>query len=90
MVLSETRGLWLSWIVREGIGWSRRLACLSTGLTFPMDTSPESEQRAPARGGIARVLGEAKKKQTLYEGLYSCGLPVATETSHPAGTGPDN
>src|SRR5258708_36946916 len=31
MVLSETRGLWLSWIVREGIGWSRRLACLKHG-----------------------------------------------------------
>jgi hypothetical protein len=31
MVLSETRGLWLSWIVREGIGWNRRLACLEHG-----------------------------------------------------------
>jgi hypothetical protein len=31
MVLSETRGLWLSWIVREGIGWFRRLACLQHG-----------------------------------------------------------
>ena len=27
MVLSETRGLWLCSIVREGIGWIRRLAC---------------------------------------------------------------
>src|SRR5260370_13180736 len=34
MVLSETRGLWLCWIVREGIGWSRRLGCLKHGPDF--------------------------------------------------------
>jgi len=34
MVLSETLGLWLSSIVREGIGWSRRLACLKHGPDF--------------------------------------------------------
>jgi hypothetical protein len=31
MVLFETRGLRLSSIVREGIGWIRRLACLKHG-----------------------------------------------------------
>jgi len=31
MVLLETRGLWLYSIVRGGIGWSRRLACLKHG-----------------------------------------------------------
>ena len=34
MVLSETRGLWLSSIVREGIGWLRRLACWKHGPDF--------------------------------------------------------
>ena len=34
MVLSETRGLWLCSIVREGIGWLRRLACWKHGPDF--------------------------------------------------------
>ena len=34
MVLSEARGLWLSSIVREGIGWVRRLACFQHGPDF--------------------------------------------------------
>ena len=34
MVLSETLGLWLSSIVREGIGFVRRLACLQHGPDF--------------------------------------------------------
>ena len=31
MILSETLGLWLSSIVRGGIGWCRRLACFKHG-----------------------------------------------------------
>lgn len=34
MVLSETRGLWLCSIVREGIGCVRRLACVKHGPDF--------------------------------------------------------
>src|SRR6266853_1459417 len=34
MVLSETLGLWLSSIVREGIGWIRRLASFEHGPDF--------------------------------------------------------
>ena len=34
MVLSETRGLWLCSIVREGIGLNRRLACVKHGPDF--------------------------------------------------------
>jgi len=34
MVLSETRGLRLCSIVREGIGWIRRLACVKHGPDF--------------------------------------------------------
>jgi hypothetical protein len=34
MVLSETLGLWLSSIVREGIGWVRRLPCVRHGPDF--------------------------------------------------------
>jgi hypothetical protein len=30
MVLSETRGLWLSWVVRGGIGFGLRLGAIST------------------------------------------------------------
>src|SRR5215467_6562379 len=32
MVLSETRGLWLSWVIRGGIGLSQRLSARGTGL----------------------------------------------------------
>src|SRR6266404_5797046 len=42
MVLFETRGLWLSWIVRGGIECPGRLACFNAriGLTASVDTSP--------------------------------------------------
>ncbi len=42
MVLFETRGLWLSWIVRGGIRCPGRLACFNAriGLTASVDTSP--------------------------------------------------
>jgi hypothetical protein len=32
MVLSETRGLWLFWVIREGIGLTRRLGATGTRL----------------------------------------------------------
>src|SRR5215469_2453627 len=32
MVLSETRGLWLFWVIRGGIGFTRRLAAKGTCL----------------------------------------------------------
>ena len=38
MVLSETRGLSLSWVVREGIGWHRDLCMKHTGPNFRLDT----------------------------------------------------
>ena len=59
MVLSETLGLWLSSIVRGGIGWLRRLACLSTGLTFPVATSPEIE-RLKEPDGHRREIGSQR------------------------------
>jgi len=31
-VLSETRGLWLSWVIRRGIGLTRRLSATGTRL----------------------------------------------------------
>ena len=42
MVLLETRGLWLYSIVRGGIGWQWRLACVKHGPNKPMDTSPRN------------------------------------------------
>ena len=42
MVLSETLGLWLCSIIREGIGFIRRLTCLGTGLTSAVATSPRN------------------------------------------------
>jgi len=39
MVLSETLGLWLSSIVREGIGFPGDSRTYSTGLTLPVATS---------------------------------------------------
>ena len=61
MVLSETRGLWLSWIVREGIGWFRRLACLKHGPDlsdgyFPSNPSA-SRTRWPPPGMVPRGNG---------------------------------
>ena len=52
MVLFETRGLWLSSIVREGIGWIRRLACLKHGPDlsdgyFPSKPSVSRTRRPP-------------------------------------------
>ena len=32
MVLSETLGLWLSWVIRGGIGFTRRLGATGTRL----------------------------------------------------------
>jgi hypothetical protein len=42
MVLLKTRGLWLYSIVRGGIGWQWRLACVKHGPNKPMDTSPRN------------------------------------------------
>src|SRR5260370_41067528 len=61
MVLFETRGLWLSWIVREGIGWIRRLACLKHGPDlsdgyFPSKPSV-SRTRRPPPGMVPRRTG---------------------------------
>ena|SRR5215469_326694 len=47
MVLSETRGLWLCSIVREGIGWLRRLACWKHGPDF-------TDYYFPPKSSVAR------------------------------------
>src|SRR5439155_7317168 len=42
MVLSETRGLWLGWVVRGGIRWPARLGLLDRlidGVQYPLATS---------------------------------------------------
>src|SRR5258708_39618109 len=72
MVLSETRGLWLSWIVREGIGWIRRLACLQhgpdfSGGYFPSNPSVSRTRRLPP-GIIPQV------ERTLCQRRSSCLL----------------
>jgi hypothetical protein len=72
MVLSETLSLWLSSIVREGIGWLRRLACLSTGLTFPIATSPEIERLKEPDGHRREMV--PKDGQTLSQRRSSCLL----------------
>jgi len=43
MVLSETRGLQLSSVIRGGIGWEWRLGT-SLRPNFPMDTRPRTER----------------------------------------------
>jgi hypothetical protein len=56
MILSETLGLWLSSIVRGGIGWCRRLACFKHGpdrydCYFPSNrASQESDGPPPGNG----------------------------------------
>src|SRR6266568_62780 len=72
MVLSETRGLWLSWIVREGIGWNRRLACLKHGPDlsagyFPSNPSVSRTRQLPP-GIVLQV------ERTLCQRRSSCLL----------------
>jgi len=72
MVLSETRGLWLSWIVREGIGWIRRLACLKHGPDlydgcFPSNPSVSRTRQLPP-GIVPQV------ERTLCQRRSSCLL----------------
>src|ERR1700726_3412616 len=72
MVLSETRGLWLSWIVREGIGWFRRLACLKHGPDlsdgyFPPNPSVSRTRQLPP-GIVPQV------ERTLCQRRSSCLL----------------
>ncbi len=54
MVLLETRGLWLYSIVRGGIGWQWRLACVKHGPNKPMDTSPRNRASREPDGPAAR------------------------------------
>jgi hypothetical protein len=49
MVLSETLGLWLSLIVREGIGYVRRLACVRHGPDFGGCYFPSKSRVSRAR-----------------------------------------
>ena len=56
MVLSETRGLWLYSIVRGGIGFLRRLACVKHGpdfggCYFPSKSSVSRARRSPPGNG---------------------------------------
>jgi len=69
MVLLETRGLWLSWIIRGGIECPGRLARLSTriGLTASVDTSPRiraSQNRWPRSGNDSQE-GPDLRPETL-------------------------
>src|ERR1700732_1190291 len=70
MVLSETRGLWLSWIVRGGLGWIRRLACLQHGPDlsdgyFPLESGRLKNPTATARNG-------SQRERTLCQRRSSC------------------
>jgi hypothetical protein len=70
MVLLETRGLWLYSIVRGGIGWIRRLACLKHGPDlydgyFPSKSSVSRTRRPPP----GRVPG---MERTLSQRRSSC------------------
>src|SRR6266436_6834108 len=70
MVLLETRGLWLSWIVREGIGWNRRLACLEhgpdlSGGYFPSNPSVSRTRWSPPGNN-------SQRERTLCQRRSSC------------------
>ncbi len=73
MVLSETRGLWLSSIVRGSIGWIRRLACF-TGLTWTIDTFPRNRASQESDGhlrerfpGMERTLSQRRSSCLLFQ-----------------------
>jgi hypothetical protein len=73
MVLFETRGLWLSSIVQGGIGWRRRLACVSsTGLAFPIDTSPRIER-------LKKPMTTARNGSQGWHGLSTTNAQAACD-----------
>src|SRR5215470_17418466 len=74
MVLSETRGLWLSSIVRGSIGWIRRLAFSNTGLTWAIDTFPRNRASQESDGhrrewfpGMERTLSQRRSSCLLFQ-----------------------
>ena len=73
MVLSETRGLWLCSIVREGIGWLRRLACWKHGPDFTDCYFPpkSSVSKSPT---VTAGKWVPKDGQTLGQRRSSCLL----------------
>jgi hypothetical protein len=74
MVLFETRGLWLSWIVRGGIGCPGRLACFKAriGLTASVDTSPRIRASQELDGHNQEWF--PGKERTLCQRRSSCLL----------------
>jgi len=83
MVLSETRGLWLSWIVREGIGWSRRLACLKHGPDFSsgyfLSNPGVSRTRQLPPGIVPRWNGQGEPLKTAQAQLGHASLSTTAE-----------
>src|SRR5260370_25916120 len=74
MVLFETRGLWLSCIVRGGIGCPGRLACFNAriGLTASVDTSPRIRASQEPDGHNQQWF--PRREQTLCQRRSSCLL----------------
>ena len=71
MVLSETRGLWLCSIVREGIGWLRRLACWKHGPDFT-DCYFPSNRASQDSDGHRQENDPQGWKRTLSQRRSSC------------------
>src|SRR5260370_41584082 len=52
MVLSETRGLWLCWVVRGGIRWPMRLSAKAQSLTRPRILTLDPSTQGPGTDAV--------------------------------------
>src|SRR5215472_17821330 len=73
MVLSEALGLWLSSIVRGGIGWCRRLACFKHG-PDRYDCYFPSNRASQESDGHRQEMVPRDGKRTLSQRRSSCLL----------------
>src|SRR5713226_6730466 len=93
MVLFETCGLWLSSIVRGGIGWNRRLACLKHGPDLSdgyfSSKSSVSRTRRPPPGRIPRD-GTDSQPEALNRGLPPLGQQSLIEIAERSSTAADS
>ena len=77
MVLSETRGLWLSWVIRGGIGFTRRLGATGTRLQAIRILTLEPER-------LKNRLATTRTRSTEMDGALSGDVQAACNFSFSA------
>jgi hypothetical protein len=83
MVLSETRGLRLSWVIRGGIGFTRRLSARGTGLQAIRMLTLEPERLTP-QGATARMQDHRRWTGRLFrDAQAACNFSFSASKSSP-------